>query len=120
MEDLSRNTTQQKNKTKLVLLIVWIVICTAILIYCLTLNVININFSAEIIDEWNNPKNLETYDQQFINDAIKGINESIMLISFSLVFEIILYSSFMFLLIPKLVGVIRSLRIEHRKDIPPQ
>lgn len=121
MEDLSRTPqpTPQKSKTKLkvALLIVWLIICTAMLIYCLTLNITYINSYIKQIAEWRDPDNLSLHNAE---EVIKILNKGITRFSFSLTFEILLYSSFVALLIPKLAGEIRLLRIERREDIPPQ
>ncbi len=99
MEDLSKNTTQQKSKTKLklALLIVWMTICTAIFLYITS---VVIKLLAEDFDT------LSSYQS-----AINILN---------IIFFIALYASFIILAIPYLVKLIRSLRVEHRSDIPPQ
>lgn len=122
MEDLSKNTTKQKSKTKLklALLIVWIVICTALLIYFLVQDITVISRDIKDLAEWKSPEKAENYDQQFINTIIKGDNYNIKWFSIHLTFTILIYASFMILIIPKLVCIIRSLRVEHRSNIPPQ
>ena len=118
MEDLSKNTTQQKNKVKLALLIVWIIICTAMVIYCLALNIRVINAYIEQMAELNDPEILEIHDQQYITQVRNNFARLITYNSFSLVFEILLYSSFMVILVPKLISAVRLSRIEHRENVP--
>ncbi len=122
MEDFSKNTTQQKSKTKLrlALLIIWIVICTALLMYFLVQNSIFISSHISEIADWSRAEKNEANGQEFTNAVIKTCVDSIIFLTISLVFAILLYASFMILIIHKLVCIIRSLRIEHRSDIPPQ
>ncbi|MDE6473613.1 MAG: hypothetical protein K2L70_00740 [Clostridia bacterium] len=122
MEDLSKNTTQQKSKTKLklALLIVWMIICTAILIYFLVQNIIIIAAYTKEIADWNEPSKLENYDQLFINGVIQTCKDSILYSSTCLTFAILLYFSFLTLTIFKLIDLIKILRIEYRENIPPQ
>ncbi len=120
MEDLSNNTTHQKSKTKLklALLIVWIVICTALLIYFLVQDITVLANYAKDLAEWKNPEKAEHYDQDFINTIINGDTENLKYFSIHLIFTILIYTSFMILSIPKLIDDIRSLRVEHREDMP--
>ena len=122
MEDFSKNTAQQKSKTKikLALLIVWIVMCAAIFIYYLVVISNEVAIAIAQLSDFKAPNATEIYgmSQEQINAFIKSQETSIRTTITLVVFLIAITASFLAFAIPKSTRLICQLRTERRTNPP--
>lgn len=122
MEDFSKNTAQQKSKTKikLALLIVWIVMCAAIFIYYLVVISNEVAIAIAQLSDFKAPNATEIYgmSQEQINAFIKSQETSIRTAITLVVFLIAITASFLAFDIPKSTRLICQLRTERRTNPP--
>lgn len=96
---------------KKILLIAWLVVCTALLVYFVVIFISSINTYLEILKQYQNPMYIENVvenlGQAFVDEQIQAVNLGIFYTCLTFVCEILLYVSFTLLLIPKIIAIVR-------------